>query len=267
LLPNIAAPIVSSDEQAVVLARLAHNQANATRNNRHPEATLLRAGFIRCAHCGQAMHADRNPAAGPLYRCYRGAREREVCPFPSILAKFVDPMAWAQVEAVLRDPGIIAREVERRRSDGSLDCALAGIETRLAALAQKQANTARAIAALNDDAAAAPLLAELRTLAEQKTAAEAERAELRRRIADRAADDAKLRDLAGWCATVGANIDTLTYDEKRLALAWLGVHVKVWRPGTVDDGGEPMRWEMTMAPIGGDPIVYRAAPVASPHRS
>jgi site-specific DNA recombinase len=58
LLPDIAPPIVTAEEQAAVLARLAYNQAHAIRNNTRPEATLLRAGFIQCGHCGRSMTAD-----------------------------------------------------------------------------------------------------------------------------------------------------------------------------------------------------------------
>jgi site-specific DNA recombinase len=269
LLPDIAPPIVTPEEQAAVRERLVHNRANATRNNTRPEATLLRAGFIRCGHCGWAMHADWNVKHGALYRCCRGMREEESCRSHSILAKLVDPAVWARVEAVLGDPRIIASAVERRRQDGSLDRELSHVETRLSAIAQRQANTARAIAAINDDAVAAPLLVELRMLADQKASAEAERDELQRRIADRAAEDAMLQDLSIWCARVGANLDALSYDEKRLALAALGVQVRIWRQGTTDEAGESLRWDMTMEPQSpnGEPIVYRAAPAASPRRS
>jgi site-specific DNA recombinase len=261
VLPDIAPPIVTVDEQAMVLAKLAHNQQYAPRHNKNPEATLLRAGFIRCGHCGNAMHAGWNPGSVPIYKCVRGTRARDACPYPTIVAKYVDPPVWDHVTAVLRDPDIIAHEVERRRDDGSLDRALAGIDHRLAALAQKQTNTARAIASINDEATAAPLLVELKMLGEQHAAATAERADLLRRMANHAADAAKLHGLADWCATVGANLDDLSYEEKRLALQALGVQVTVYRPGTMDDMGQSLRWELMMAPRTptSDSIVFRSA--------
>ena len=172
------------------------------------------------------MHAEWNPKNGAVYRCARGTRELGACPFPSILGHLVDPHVDARVKAVLRDPGIIAREVERRRCEGGLDRDLERIETRLAAIGRKQANTARAIAALNDDAAAAPLLVELKSLAEQKAGAESEFEHMRRRIADRAGEDARVLSLAEWCARVSTNVEKMTYEDKRLALAWLGVQEK-----------------------------------------
>jgi hypothetical protein len=88
----------------------------------------------------------------------------------------------------------------------------------------------------------------LKSLGEQKTVAQRERDDLERRIADRADEDARVRSLADWCQRVGTNLDLMSYAEKRLALEALGVKVRVYLPGTVDEHGQPRpRWEMTMA--------------------
>jgi hypothetical protein len=167
---------------------------------------------------------------------------------------------WTHVAAVLRDPAIIAAEVERQRDDGALERDLAAIEKMLAAIAEKQAITARAITAVDDDEAAAPLIAELKALGERKKAAQRDRDNLARRIADAEADRARVRSLADWCATVATNVDRLTYDEKRLALKALGAKVRVWREGAVRDDGTPLpRWELTLRPVASDSsIVYPA---------
>ena len=105
------------------------------------------------------------------------------------------------------------------------------------------------MAAIEDDDAAAPLLAELRALAETKAATQQRRDELERRIADRENENARVQSLAEWCAKVNANIETLTYEERRLALTWLGVDVRVFRREARDADGQPLpRWTMTMAP-------------------
>jgi site-specific DNA recombinase len=71
LLPGIAPAIVSPEEQQIALAKLERNKATSIRNNRNPEATLLRAGFIRCGHCGWVMgvkHAPPSmPSRSPVY--------------------------------------------------------------------------------------------------------------------------------------------------------------------------------------------------------
>ena len=159
----------------------------------------------------------------------------------------IDDAVWERVSEVLRDPEIIAREVDRHRVDGGLGRDLDAIEKQIATLLDKQTRTARAIAAVDDVDAAAPLIAELKSLAARKKAAEAERDELRTRLADDAADLEKMKSLSAWCSRVNANLDSLTYGERRMALDALGVNVQVYRPGTTDDDGNPYpRWVLTM---------------------
>jgi site-specific DNA recombinase len=257
--PGIAPAIVSETEQATVAQRLSVNQANATRNNRMPERSLLRCGIARCGSCGRAM-AVKNPYPSrpdgpPRYFC-----KHAECGRPSIATTVVDGPVWAAVSTVLREPEIIAREVARHRTDGGLDRDLAAIERQLPAIADKQGRTARAIAAVDDDDAAAPLLAELKNLADRKKALEAERDHAIERIADRAAENARLQTLTDWCALVGTNLDSLSYDEKRLALDALGVQVRVYRPNATDETGAPLpRWEVMIRPASPETdIVYRS---------
>jgi site-specific DNA recombinase len=264
LLPGIAPPIVTPEEQAAVMARLASNQAQAARNNRAPEATLLRAGFVRCGHCGWSMCVSPSSRSSrslqSQYRCDVRARHTHGCPVPTIGTNDLDSVVWQKVAQVLRDPQVIAREVETLRADGGLDRELAAVERLLVGIAKKQTNLATLAATVDDAEAAAPLVAELKALAERKKVAEAERDTLRRRIADAEVDAAKVRDLAAWCQTVAANLDTLTYGERRLALTALGVQVRVWRLGATGSDGAPLpRWEITMKPApSSEPIVLRS---------
>jgi site-specific DNA recombinase len=241
------------------MARLATNQSFAARNNSNPEATLLRAGFVRCGHCGWAMRVNSaSTSNGARYCCHTYRKGR--CANPVITAAALDMAVWTHVAVVLRDPAIIAAEVERQRDDGALERDLAAVEKMLAAIAEKQAITARAITAVDDDEAAAPLIAELKALGERKKAAQRDRDNLARRIADAEADRARVRSVADWCATVATNVDRLTYDEKRLALQALGAQVRVWREGAVRDDGTPQpRWELTLRPVASDSsIMYPA---------
>src|SRR5215213_4192637 len=180
LLPGIAPAIVTPEEHQIALATLERNKVTSTRNNRDPEATLLRAGFIRCGHCGWVMgvkHAPPStPGRSPIYQCNARTKRAHNCPQPCIAAPIIDGAVWERVSQVLTDPSIIAAEVDRHRQDGGLDRDLAAIEKQLGGICDKQTRTARAITAVDDDAAAAPLLAELKALAAQKAALEQERA-------------------------------------------------------------------------------------------
>ena len=170
------------------------------------------------------------------------------CPHPTIAASLIDGEVWQRVAEVLRNPAIVAREVERRRQSGSLDRDLAALDRRIEALTDKQGRMARRVAEIEDDDVAAPLIVELKSLAAQKATALRERDDTARRIADRAEEDARVRSLSEWCSRVGANLDALSYAEKRLALEALGVKVRLYLPGSVnEDGTARPRWEMTMA--------------------
>src|SRR5829696_7688448 len=90
LLPGIAPAIVTPEEHALAQSILERNKANASRNNRDPEATLLRAGFIRCGHCGWQMNVRNPPPSRPgrsaVYQCTARWLRIHQCPQSSIAA-------------------------------------------------------------------------------------------------------------------------------------------------------------------------------------
>ena len=234
--------------------RLTTNKARATRNNRNPDAALLRAGYVKCAHCGWSMSV-RNALEGAsnrsgAYRCTSRTQQTHDCPQPTLATNLLDAAVWAKMADVLRDPQVIAREIARYRQDGGLERALAGLEKQVGSLADKQARISKRVADIEDDAVAAPLIAELRSLAARKTAAEHELLTAERRIADRAAEDARVQSLTAWCQRVGANLDRLNYNERRLALEALGVQVMVYSDRASDQNGETHpRWTMTVSSL------------------
>jgi site-specific DNA recombinase len=262
VLPGIAPAIVTPQEQAAVAARLATNKREAARNNRNPESTLLRAGFLTCGHCGYVLRVTHRPAhltgSSSQYRCDPSDSRAPDCPRPTIAASTIDPIVWQQVASILRDPNVVATEVAKRREDGGLDRDLAAIDKQIASIADKQGRIAKRVADIDDDDVAALLMAELQALSTRKKTAKAERDDLMRRIADRADEDARVRSLAEWCSRVGTNLDTLSYDEKRLALDALGVKVRVYKQGSTDVDGNPLpRWDMTMRPaFAAEHVVY-----------
>ena len=253
-LPGVAPAIVTQQEAETVAQRLMMNKAHSTRNNRNPGAALLRAGFVKCGHCGRAMNVQNAPEGqfkqSAAYRCNSRSQQGHDCPQPKIATNLLDNAVWAKVADVLRDPQIIAHEVAQHRQDGGLERGRAALERQVVSLADKQARIAKRVADIEDDAVAAPLIAELRSLAARKMAAEHELSTTERRIADRAADDAKVQSLTAWCQRVGANLDRLSYNERRLALEALGVQVRVYSNRATDQNreGHP-RWTMTLSSL------------------
>ncbi|MDQ3225938.1 MAG: hypothetical protein M3Q50_04825, partial [Chloroflexota bacterium] len=89
-------------------------------------------------------------------------------------------------------------------------------------------NLAREIAATEDPDVADVLRAELGALAKRKRELEAERAAVEGQRARWESAQDRLDDIARWCGTVVANVDTLSYADKRLAFDALGVEARVW---------------------------------------
>jgi site-specific DNA recombinase len=171
-LPGIAPAIISHEEQEAVLARFARNKAQASRNNRDPEAALLRAGFCFCGHCGRActvVPASR-PGSSPHYRCGSRVEGRSTCPVPTAVASTLDAPVWERVAASAVRPGDHRPRGRTARTAGGLDRDLDALDKQLTVTIEKQARTARAIAAVDDDDAAAPLLVELKALATRRKA-------------------------------------------------------------------------------------------------
>jgi site-specific DNA recombinase len=250
-LPGIAPAIVSPLEAAIVAQRLSMNKAHPVRNNRSPEAALLRAGFVKCGHCGWAMNV-RNPSMSAgnrsaSYRCTSRTQRGHDCPQAQIAASLLDDAAWSTVVEVLRDPQIIAREVERHRQDGGLERDRAAVQKKIESFADKQSRIAKRVGDIEDEAVISPLMAELVSLAARKKAAEHELLTIDQRIADCAAEDMKVQTLTAWCQRVGSNLDDLTYSERRLALEALGVQVKVYSNQRAEENGDPIaRWTVTL---------------------
>ena len=212
---------------ASVHARLARNKVESPRRNGTPEATLLRSGIAKCGYCN-CNHMVYRTKTGPAYRC-NGAGRGRGCPYHSIKADALDSAVWARVVAVHVHPDIVARELERLRQGGPAVPDLLTLDRRHAGIERQRQRVARAVASLDDDEAAAPLLAQLKALAAQERELAAERAVVDTMRADWEADHARLASVSEWCGRVAENLPTLTYGEKRDALVALGVGIKVFR--------------------------------------
>ena len=183
-----------------------------------------------------------------MYRCGGYSRDIPGCRSNAILIKHLDAAVWSKVETVLTTPEIIEREVERLRHADPAGEDLAALDRRLAEIAARQVRIGRAVAALDDEEAAAPLLLELKALATQKRQLDAERADAEAQRAGWQVEQARLADLQTWCHRVASNLPTLDYRQKRDLLAALDVHVKLFQKGQ-----DAPRWVITMSP---DEVVY-----------
>jgi site-specific DNA recombinase len=230
---------------AAVRARLARNKAEAIRNNPKPEDALLRSGYAICGYCGNNLAALRHTTSGKRnYICTSTVRERHGHRGFGMLATKLDPLIWNWVKERVSDPGIIRAELERQRQENPHGAELDTINRRLSGITAQQSRLTRSVAMLDDEDAAVPLLAELRSLGAQRRALETELEHLKGERDDWERLQARLDAIAVHCQTVRANLDTLDYQGKRDLLYAFNVKVKVWATDHTP------RFEATMQPEG-----------------
>lgn len=225
-------PLIDRATFDAVQARLAFNQKAASRNLASPESYLLRGGYIRYGYCTNSLAGVAKKVRGkvnPTYVCPHGDRGAVRCRPHGISVRLIDQIVWKQAELILTRPEIIAAELERLRQDDPTKDDLSAVGRSLAKITREQDNISRRIGQIDDDDAAAPLLAQLASLAKQKRQAEAERETIRGRRAGWEMAPSRLHEIKSWCGDVAARLGTLTYQQKRLALDALGVQVTLWR--------------------------------------
>jgi site-specific DNA recombinase len=237
---GLTPPIVTPATWGAAQGRLSTNTGDATRTARIP--ALLR-GHIFCPRCGRRMYPEMDHGA-LRYRC--GSRVALVrCAARQLTAAEVEPWAWAQVRAIILDPRLIdATIAERGKNDATTGMAKDRDAARraLARIEQQQRRLLENFGASDNPDFPWHLVEEKinqlqrdrarwqETLERSEAAFQAGREEGRGR-----------RDLAEWCARVATNIETLTIEEKRLALAALGVRV-------VAEGRDTEAWRITFDP-------------------
>ncbi len=225
-LPDGTTPaIVSPDLWDAVQSRLATNRGTRTRNEARP--CLLR-GLVICGMCSRRMRSI--PEHGRrVYRCSSRETPSGPCGGKRVPAGDVEAWAWERVSAILRDPRLIAAEVERLRHGGP-DSALAGqLEAArglLGKLEKQQERLIRRFGASDDDSFPWELVdREISRLQQEKGQIQATIGQIEQRLAEQLATVEQLGALTAYCERVAKNLDGFGFDEKRLALEALAVQV------------------------------------------
>ena len=247
ILPEGTTPaIVEPALWEAVAARLAGNAAaSATRNTTRPY--LLR-GLIACAVCGKPMRSS--PEHGRrVYRCSSRETPAGACGGKRVPAEAVEAWVWAEVEAVLADPAIIAAEVERLRESG-FDAGLAAdrdaAARQLAKLDRKQeALVAKLAHVLGDDFPTDLLEREIARTEQERKATRSALVEAEERLGAQASVVVRLDDLHAYCGRVRANLSTVDFAHRRDAVEALvervvasGTNRGDWRlDGSIPVGG------------------------------
>jgi hypothetical protein len=174
------------------------------------------------------MRVVSRPNRAQAYQCCGVQSLSQPCKGHALTVPELDAGVWQRVRSVLLDPTVIAQQLARLRATDPTEADLRAIDKPLADVTRRQANLARAIAVEDDPDAADVLRAELGALAKRKRELEAERDAVESQRARWEAAQDRLDDIARWCGTIAANVDGLSYADKRLAFDALGVEARVW---------------------------------------
>ncbi len=226
-------PIVTTEVWEAAQAQLTRNKAEASRNNHDPQAFLLRGGFVQCAACGRNVRTMWYPASAdapprPAYAVQRRSTNHPDCPACSISADTLDVAVWARVYALVLQPDVVMREMERIKTDDPTTADRAAVASLLGAIRRKRDNLTRALANIDDADVQAGVLSELKNVSQRVRELEAERDTLIQQRSGWQASRDQLDSLSVWLGTISENIDALTYQQKRDLLRALGVQVTLY---------------------------------------
>jgi site-specific DNA recombinase len=229
---DVIPPIVPAEWGRIVAERLAFNQRTAVRNARHPELTLLRAGFAVCGYCEKRLAAvtfDDDGKLASRYYCQGRKCEHKT---QAIEAHRLDGATWEFMVRLLKNPEMIRREYEQMletETPGSDQLAL--IDERIAKLTQRITNKRKYAELVDDDREREALAEETRTLIAERSSYEAERVAATAHFADWQNRQAALEQILDISEQVGQDLAEATYERKRTILAAYRVRVKLYRAG------------------------------------
>jgi site-specific DNA recombinase len=244
-LPGVAPALVSPELAACAVDRLAVNKQESIRNNRHPEAALLRGGYAVCGYCGGHLQAITHRTNGTFYRCNQTNRDAHGCPGFSMQAHLLDEAIWQGVQERLLDPELIATELKRLKSEDPAGADLTVLDRRAREVGRRQRNLMTSLAKEDNPDVAAMIRADLAALLAEQWVIDTERAALERQRDSWQLAQERLHELDRWVRTVATNLETLDYAGKRLALNASRVQVQVWAKDHTP------RWHATMH-LGGE---------------
>jgi DNA invertase Pin-like site-specific DNA recombinase len=231
--------------------QLKSNIWGATRRNKHPEASLLRSGFIVCGHCDANMGAMSDSKGGYNYRCYhrKGSVAHGVCPVaPTMMTHLLDREIWDAISVAALQPqedgmSLAMRAFLRYTSSYFAEgVRLRSRQTETAgtvkSLEEQRDNFLASIGQTSNAAIRARLVFDVDKLQEQLDELAGRSDTLSQDQAQHQYEGERQR---AFLETIGRfkDVASWTYEEKRQALRALGVKVKLYA------SDHDPRWEIT----------------------
>lgn len=226
---GVIPPLVPVALWQAVQRVLSENRHRARTRASHQDAALLRAGHARCGHCGYPLYVS--PRRDKLvYRCESRYRFATDCTVHGIDVDELDAAAWVWLADVIGKPETLAAYRETQPDDPR-DDERDRLRRRITEIERQQSNAARRVAAIDDDAVAAPILAQLRALADQRAALATELATLERVDAHDALILDRVQDLEAVALRLRGRLDTLSFAERRMLVELAGLEAAFFRAG------------------------------------
>ncbi len=242
----ISVPTIVTRELAETAQnKLAQNKQVSKRNNRNPQASLLRAGLAKCGYCGCALRVyskieknrkvEREYAS---YNCNKPYNSVGQCPGCSIPVHTLDDAAWSKAIEIINNPTIIDEWVKTLKSDDPTKDRRKVIDTKLKEIREQQQAMRENLGELMkmkrpDIGTIQYLNGQLQQLADQEEQTEAQLSRDTDTHLIWKAVQNKVDELHRQCAEMREKMcDSnyqIPYEKKRELLEFLGVEVIAWK--------------------------------------
>lgn len=240
--------IITKELAEAAQEKVKRNRFMSSRNNKHPQDFLLRAGLAKCAYCGGTMRTAPHKYTSikgvdttyTLYTCINQEALLGMCKGCSILTSVVDEAAWKKVVGLIYDPSEIDERIQAYRSDDPTADRRKNILAKLKDIRKGQAAlqeylTERIKKRTLDRKTEDHLTTQLHQLADQEQKWQDELAKDEDLHQQWRKIQEKLDKLHERCVAMREKLRdpgyTPTYGEKRELLEFFGITAIVWKKG------------------------------------
>lgn len=238
-----APAIVSAEMWQSAIDVIEGNQKRATRSTKNLEESLLRGGFVVCGYCGHFMqhktarsYIDRQRGKEVertrprVYFCDTANRKRFGCPSHEVKGECLDEVVWSHIVEQLSSPELIQDRLSKRTSEDPTRYERETIERQLGEVNKKLTNIRRSIASIEDEDFQVQLIKDANDFSKRKNILLEEQELLNARFEQWAISQHEIVSVGTWVSKVKRTLtDSLTTEQKRMALSALGVTVRTWK--------------------------------------
>lgn len=232
-IPNATPPIIGEALFNAAQDRLAENRKMATRNCK---GDYLLHGHVYCQRCGRAFWGAQGnkPRNGkqyryPFYQC-SGKRKKVTpirCDNRQHNAKRLEELVWTEVQKTLSQPEIILHELEKRKAEQKTSLWERDLETIVVQLENREKQKDRIWKAFEITGDEEKFRADIATVDREIRELRREKAKLESQIQATREFDPNIDDIKKACQLIADNLNSLSFDEKRLALSALQMKILV----------------------------------------